>query len=212
MNIRPDFLITVAVVTFVVMVGCAPKALQFEVKVDALRDPEAPEMRTYVVRPGLEGLDANDPQFKEFATYLDSALCDNGFRPAEEGGPVEMVIFLSYGVGEPRTTTESTAAYGSVSGRTAPGVVSTRTVDRTEYPRWVVVEAVDADAFVKTHQFVELWRTAMTSSGSSGDLRLVFPIMVAAGKSYIATSTGRPVSCMLTENSPEVLKVRGQKP
>jgi hypothetical protein len=226
-----------AVVTVVVFLtaGCAALGPQFHVSVNALRDAQAPEKRTYVLYPGLKDVDPNDLQFKEFAAYVHRALQGRGYVPAQEGSPADIVIFVSYGIGEPQTTYYSYPIFGQVGGGTSTfsastygsggyahttgtvtsspqfGVVGTGTGARTEFFRWSVVEAVDVDAFVKTQKVVQLWRTTMTSSGSSGDLRLVFPIMVAAGQPYIATNTGQQVRRILNEASPEVVAIRGEK-
>jgi hypothetical protein len=216
--------------------GCAALGPQFHVNVDALRDAQAPEKRTYVIYPGLRDVDAHDLQFKEFAAYVHRALQARGFVPAQESGPAEIVIFLSYGIGDPQTTYYSYPIFGQVGGGTSTfsgstygsggyshttgtvttqpkfGVVGTGTGAQTEYFRWAAIEAVDVDAFAKSQQVVQLWRTTMTSSGSSGDLRRVFPVMVAAAQPYMATQTAQQVRRVLTETSPEVVSVRGEKP
>ena len=236
MNHRSGLLVTVMAVTILVMAGCAAMGPRFHVNIDALRDAEAPDKRTYVIYPGLKDIEATDLQFKEFSAYVHRALQAKGFAPAPEGGPAEIVIFLSYGIGDPQTTYYSYPIFGQVGGGTSTfsastygsggyshttgtvttqprfGVVGTGVRARTEYFRWAVIEAVDVEAFVKTQQVVQLWRTTMTSAGSSGDLRLVFPIMVAAAQPYIATSTAQQVRRILTEASPEVVTVRGEKP
>ncbi len=235
MTDRSGFLVAVIMVAILLVAGCAALGPQFHVSVDALRDAQAPEKRTYVLYPGLKDVDANDLQFREFAVYVHRALQTKGFVPAQDGGPADVVIFVSYGIGDPQTTYYSYPIFGKVGGGTSTfsastygsggyahttgtvtasprfGVVGTGVGARTEFFRWAVVEAVDVDAFVKTQQVVQLWRTTMTSSGSSGDLRLVFPIMVAAAQPYIATNTGQQVRRILNEASPEVVAVRGEK-
>ncbi len=226
-----------AVVIGVVLLtaGCAALGPQFYVNVNGLRDPQAPEKRTYVLYPGLKGVEPTDLQFKEFAAYVHRSLKSRGYAAAEQGGPADVVVFLSYGIGEPQTTYYSYPIFGQVGGGTSSftastwgsggyatttgtvtsspqfGIVGTRTGARTEFFRWAVIEAVDVDTFVNTQKVVQLWRTTMASSGSSGDLRRVFPILVAAGQPYIATNTGQEVHRVLNEASPEVVAIRGEK-
>ncbi len=54
---------------FLLTVGCATATVvpQVHVDVSALRDPQAPEKRAYVLYPGQKGLEPTDLQFKEVA-------------------------------------------------------------------------------------------------------------------------------------------------
>lgn len=235
MTSRFSLIATIVTGVLLLIAGCAAMGPHFSVNVSGLRDIAAPEKRTYVLYPGLKDVDPNDLQFREFATYVHRALRANGFAPAKEGNPPEIVIFLSYGIGEPKTTyysypiigqigggmgTFSASTYGSggyahttgtVTSFPQVGVVGTGTGAQTDFFRWAVIEAVDVDAFAKTQKIVQLWRTTLTSSGSSGDLRRVFPVMVAAGQPYMATDTGQQVQRNLDDTSPEVAAIRGEK-
>ena len=67
---------------------------------------------------------------------------------------------------------------------------------------------MDLPTFIRSNVVVPLWRTTMTSSGSSGDLDVAFPIMMAAGQPYLAANTGEQIQRVLTETSPEVVAIR----
>ncbi|CAN5651774.1 DUF4136 domain-containing protein [soil metagenome] len=193
MTIRSGLAAAVLTVA-VVLAGCSgPK---FYVEVSGLKDAQAPEKRSYVLRPGTKAVDPDDLQFKEFATYANRALQDRGYLPAREGA-AEVVIFLSYGVGDPKTTYYSAGLRGAFH-------------TRTDFFRWASLEAVDADVYAKTQKVVQLWRTTMLSDGASGDLRIIFPILIAAGQPYLAANTGQQVLKVLTDDSPEVLAIRGE--
>jgi hypothetical protein len=213
-------------------VGCASLGPRFYVDVSALSDPQLPKQRTYVVDPGLQGVDPTDLQFREFATQLDRVLRSKGFAPAAADARPDLLILLSYGIGEPQMSYYSYPVFGRISGGTSTftastfgsgggtrttgtitsptrhGVVGTRTGTRREFTRWAAVEAVDVEAFVKTQRVVQAWRTTMTSSGSSGDLRRVVPVMLAAGQPYIGTNTRQQVRRVLNDESPEVVAIR----
>lgn len=139
---------------------------------------------------------------------------------------------MSYGIGEPQTSYYSYPVFGRVAGGTSTftastfgtggvtrttgtvtsptrhGVVGTGTGTRTEYLRWAAVEAVDIETFAKTQKIAQAWRTTMTSSGASGDLRRVFPVMLAAGQPYIGSNTRQQVRRVLTDESPKVVAIR----
>jgi hypothetical protein len=73
----------------------------------------------------------------------------------------------------------------------------------------MLLDAYDLDIFNKTNQTVQVWRTTETSTGSSGDLRRVFPILVAGSGAYIGKNTGQNVEIILKENDKEVKKIKG---
>ena len=155
--------------------------------------------------------------------------------PVDEGPKADIIVFLSYGMGNPQkvafsypvfgrtgggTSTFTGSTYGSGGSSTTTGtlsspsklgVVGTATGTRTEYFRWVMIHAVDVDAFQSTNEFVEVWRTTATSSGSNSDLRAVFPILVAALEPYLATNTGEQKKATLTQSSPRVVQLRATK-
>ena len=56
---------------------------------------------------------------------------------------------------------------------------------------------------------VQLWTTTVTSTGSSGDLRRVFPALAAAAKPYIGTNTGQIVEVELPENGKAMMEIKG---
>jgi hypothetical protein len=43
----------------------------------------------------------------------------------------------------------------------------------------------------------QIWRTEVLSTGSTGDLRMVFPALVAAATPYLGTSTTRQINAVL---------------
>jgi hypothetical protein len=222
----------VTTLVILLVAGCASLGPRFYVDVSALRDVQLPEKRTYVVYPGQQGVDPTDLQFREFAAQLDQVLQAKGFTPAAPDARPDLVILLSYGIGEPQMSYYSYPVFGRISGGTSTftastfgsgggtrtagtissptrhGVVGTRTGTRREFTRWAAVEAVDVEAFAKTQKIAQAWRTTMTSSGASGDLRRVFPVMLAAGQPYIGTNTRQQVRRVLSDESPEVVAIR----
>ena len=71
------------------------------------------------------------------------------------------------------------------------------------------LDAVDLDEYRKAEKEVQLWKTTVTSNGSSGDLRQVFPILVAASKPYIGSNTGKKLKVMLSEGDKRVTEIKG---
>jgi hypothetical protein len=53
-----------------------------------------------------------------------------------------------------------------------------------------------------------IWKVKMISTGPSGDLRLIFPVMIGAGKEYIGTNTGKSIRVIIAEDDDRVLAVK----
>ena len=81
---------------------------------------------------------------------------------------------------------------------------------RCSHGSGVILNAVDLSAYRESQTFVPVWKTTITSKGRSGDLRLVFPVLVGAATEYIGTDTGHQVRVEIKESDSRVLKVRGE--
>jgi hypothetical protein len=221
------------------LAGCATMGqLQFHVAVDSLASPVAQEHRTYILLPGNEGATWDDLQFQEYALYMMRVLHAHGFVSAESAEDADVAIVLSYGIGDPQTrqhtyslpvwgqtgvssahTYGTATAYGNMatySGTTTYtptyGVTgyTTHTRSVTSYFRYALITAYDFKEFRESNKQVQLWRTKVTSSGSSEDLRRVFPVLMGAAAPYIATNTGKQVETRLYESDDIVRAVKGE--
>jgi hypothetical protein len=216
--------------------GCA--TTRFAVQVDSITAPDHDPGSKYVLLPGREEVAANDLQYREFAAYVERALQARGFKQADSADEADVAILLNYGIGEPQTTTYtySLPIYGQTGGGKATysgstygpggyshttgtiqqqptyGVVGsqTHTGSVTTYFRYLILDAVDLRAYRESQAIVPVWKTTVTSTGSSGDLRRVLPVLVGAAVEHVATNTGQQVNIELGESDPRVLQVRGQ--
>lgn len=221
--------------------GCATMGQpRFHVVVDSLASPRAERQRSYVLLPGNDGVTWEDLQFQEYAQYVKRALQARGFQPAERPEDADVAIVLSYGIGDPQTrqytyslpvwgqtgvssshtygtatafgnmatysgTTTYTPSYGVTGYTTHVGSVTT-------YFRYALITAYDFAEFRATNKQVQLWRTTITSSGSSGDLRRVFPILISAGVPHLDSNTGQQVEVQLYESDDAVKAIKGPTP
>jgi len=221
--------------------GCAgmqPK--RFVSSVDSLAQADAVAKKRYVLLPGGEGVEASDLQFQEFAAYVERILSENGFVKVATVQDADVAIFLVYAIGDPQTHqytysiptwgqtgVSSSNTYGTVSSyggmATYSGTTtytptygltgSTTHVGRqTVYSRFLFLDAYDLPAYMKEQRMTQVWKTSVVSTGSSGDLRLVVPYMVAAMKPYLGTNTGRRIEVQVLENDPAVQILRGGQP
>lgn len=203
-------------------------------KVDALARPEALSWKNYFILPGMKEVPAGDIQFAEYASILERALASRGLTRVANFGDAQTVVFLRYGIGEPKTETytydvpvwgqtgiassQTTGTVNSFGGYSATttytpsyGVTGYRTETGkvTSYTRWLSVNAIDLPTWQSSEQLVDVWRTTVVSEGTSGDLRYVFGYLAAGAMPYLGTSTGHAVLVSLPQSSAEVRRLRG---
>ncbi len=233
---RANIALTSLLLGVLLLSGCATIQPQFHVRVDSISG-EKPDKSSYILLPGNKDTKAEDLQFKEYVAYVNRALIKQGFVPAESFEKANVAIFLVYGIGDPQEhqysyslptwgqtgvsssyttgTISSYGGYGSYSGTTTYtptyGVTGSTTHigSYTTFFRFMVLDAVDLDEYKKSKKEVQLWKTTVTSAGSSGDLRRVFPILVAASQQYVGKNTGQKVEVNLYEEDERVIEIKG---
>lgn len=209
---------------------------RYLVQVSSLADSSLPTGKSFILLPGTVGLESSDLQFREFASYVSASLQRRGYAVAQNVEHADLAIFLSYGIGDPQTAvyTRTVPVYGTIPGQSATinlssygsegysstsGTVTTApqraqvgtqniTEESTTFFRYLILDALDLSAYPKAGKVLPLWKTLTTSSGRSGDLRLVLPILVAASEKYLGNSTGREIQVVLSESDPAVALVR----
>jgi len=219
----------------IVFTGCG--ATYFHVNVNSIGN-SLQKQNTYVLFSGNKDTDVNSLEFKEYAKYVNNALKEKGFIETSFK-KASIAIFVSYGIGEPKEnnysystpiygqtgysssrttgtvntygnntsysgTTTYTPTYGVTGSQSHSGVYIT-------YFRYLILDATDLNEYKKTKKQIQLWKTTVTSTGSSGDLRQVIPILVGASKNYIGSNTGKKLLIKITEDDKRVLTVKGIK-
>ena len=220
---------TALLASFLFLSGCATS---FDIKVDSLATPEAISKTRYVVAPASQNVNVNDLQFIEFSGYVERALTKRGFIRVDSFEHADIVVFMAYGIGDPQLTPYSvsipqwgktgvsgsrttgtmntfgnTATYSGTTTYTPTyGVTGYQTVSgtRVTYFRYLVLDALDVQTYKDTQELRQVWQTVITSSGWSGDLRRVMPLLVVAGERHLATNTGKQVPVTLTESNKRV--------
>ena len=224
-------LFTILLLAFLIS-GCT----RYRVIVDSLKDDSLYTGNNYILLSSIKDVDTNDLQFKEFSKYVIRALALKGYRQVGNIEQADMAVFLSYGIGQPEkeyysysvpiygetgggistfnATTSGSKGYSSTSGTiyTPPtyGIVGSSTVtgSTSTYFRWLVIESVNLNEFKKNQKVVPTCKTIITSRGSMGDLRKVFPIMVGAGADYFCDDTAGQIKIDLNENDKRVQRIR----
>jgi len=220
--------------------GCAsmePPA-RFEVTVDSIASAESATKRSYVLAPGDKSVNETDLQYQEFASYVHKVLGERGFTKAGALQDAQLLVFLTYGIGDPQahqytyevpkfgqTGVASSSTFGTASlyGNRGTysatttytptfGVVGSTTHVATEvtYTRSLTLDAYDAPAYAADKKLAQVWKTSVRSTGSSDDLRRVLPYMVWAAKPLLATNTGKKIAVTVLENEPGVQALRAE--
>lgn len=192
--------------------------------------------KTYILVPGNKNVGINDLEYIEYAKYVERALTNLGLSKEEDAAKADLFIFLAYGVGEPEEHTYSVPIIGQTgvaSQRTTgsyynignTGFYSSRTTTTPQYgvtgygtktairfSRYIYITAYDLIEYRNTNKELIIWDTRIASVGSSGDLRKVFPIMLAASLDYIGKDTKGIKEIQIDEYSSAVSLIKGNNP
>lgn len=227
------FLLLLTFLTFLIT-GCSPRV---QVSINSI-GINPPHYESYTLLSGMKDTNPNDLQYQEYAGYVNKVLQSKGLKQTNFAN-ADMVVFLYYGISEPNNeqytysmpvygqtgvsssyTTGTINSFGNMatySGTTSYtptyGIVGSNTYSgtRTSYTRHIILDAVDANKFKQSQEIQSLWKTTIISTGSSGDLRTIFPILLGAGKEYIGTNTGKAISVTLSEDDDRVLAVKNMQ-
>lgn len=210
--------------------------VRFGVAVDSFASGEASSKKTYLLLPGNQGVTDADLEFQEYAAYLKRAMEAKGYVYTTSKDEADLAVYLSYGMGDPETyqyaySLPEWGHTGFLSSRTYVAETgddgkktyrsyttftptygyrgySTYIDTRTAYRRFAVITAYDYEQFKKDKKEVQLWKTTVTSTGASDDLRRIFPVLIAASVPYLATDTGHKVYIKLSETDDAVMKIK----
>lgn len=192
--LRKLFLLIVAVST---LSGCSI----YRINVSGISTTGYVRGQTFYLYPGNPAVRASDLQFQEFARYVAYEMQAQGYRHTSDPSKAALAIFLDYGIGNPKDSYHTQSITTNHPGQAWNMPEQSVTTTRTSYRRYVTLQAVDFAHYRRevsrgdpNPPSKQLWQLSITSRGSSGDLRKVFPIMVKAGRPYIGTNTGRVIS------------------
>ncbi|MFN7163552.1 MAG: hypothetical protein ACK4P2_01925 [Hyphomonas sp.] len=110
-----------------------------------------------------------------------------------------------YGTGTATSTTTNTPQYGIVGS-------TTQVYSYTEYTRYINVDAYFTSRWEQDKELIPAFTTEIVSTGSSGDLRKLFPIMLAGSLEHIASTTQGYVPVTLVESDPRISMLMGLPP
>jgi hypothetical protein len=213
------------------LAGCAvtPRAPDINISVNSLAatDVTSTAHSTYLLAPGQDGVTNGDLQYQEFSRYVERVLSAQGMKRTADPEQAEVVILLSYAIGDPKTFQSQILlpVWGrtGVSSLNTTGQVigsnfnSTTTVtpsygisgysqvqtSSTYYVRNARLVAFKKEE-IKKGSHNQLWNVSIVSSGQSGDLRYIFPYLVTAAAPYIGKNSGHMIDMALHVNDPRI--------
>jgi hypothetical protein len=199
----------------------------YTVKTNGITAPGAQSSSpTYVLFSANPGIKVTDLEFIEYVDYIDSALKSRGFTKVHDLSEASLVIGVSYGIGDPESSTQSSSyTYtppkkdddgnkptgfwdGFAKGIGSTSSKHTSTTTTTTYHRFLVLEAFDCQVSNQKNQLVPVWKNTVASRGTTGDLRVVFPYLVAASVDYLGKNTKKEITVSIRAGDPTVKSLR----
>lgn len=89
------------------------------------------------------------------------------------------------------------------------GITGSMPVTRTTYHRYVLLCAIKPLMSGASEADRLYWKLYIDSTGSSGDLRRVFPVMIAASRDYLGKNTQGQVKVSINENDSIIAEIKG---
>lgn len=178
-----------------------------------------PAGTTYLLLTDTEKTEGESLEFREYSSHIERALSVKGWKRVYDYGAADQIVFAGYGIGNPQKerVSYSLPVWGQtgVSGSTTTGTITSYgnygTVNATTnytptygikgynqfsttvttYDRWLRLASVDRKAYDQTGKVNEIWKLMVSSNGSTGDLRTVFPYLSMVASRYAGDNTGK---------------------
>ena len=195
--------------------GCSST---YSFKVDAISNPESEGHESFKIVSSDPNLRVGDLEFKELSDYVKTALSGKGLYEAPDAASADMVIDLSYGMGEPmvdfkshtapviakipgtyrrvavpvKTTSGGTVMMSRqvyVPGRREIIDMEERMVPVTTYEKFLRLTARDSEEEDASEGSVQVWSIYVKNKDESDDLRKYLPLMAAAAIPYVGENT-----------------------
>lgn len=216
------------------LTGCATR---YTFKIDAISDGSMSGSGSFYLVSGNADMKENDLRFKEAAEYVATALEGKGYTRASDIAKADMLVELSFSVGEPKDVldvrhypdtywTPGLAYMISIPVYDSSGILiayENRTVYRPprSYTRWeehidtstvynkeLTLTAYDNRLGASISEPQQLWSVTVSNLDYSENLRAYLPYLIAAALPYIGEDTGSQVFMHLDRDDPQAEFIR----
>jgi hypothetical protein len=214
--------------------GCART---YDVKVDAIHDPQVTGGNSYRIVAKEPSLQERDPNFDQAVALVKNVLSGKGMYEAPNPADAEVVVEIDYGVGPRRTKIETEPGMEMIDPMARLGVMdpiraSDPRMPRTADGRPVTIidkeDTVRASSVYDKHLSIaarqvtapsasgeqrlrELWRVEVAIEDEKDDLASVLPVMAGAAVDYIGVNTGSRQVVRVSESGEPVSFATGSK-
>ncbi len=224
------FFISMAMISL--LSGCA-SSLTMQVNAIADKNLKPTGMRYVLLNGNTKGQE-DDLFFREFSAYFVQLLTNKGYQRVKTRDRADIEIFFRYGVSDGRsgvhtfmhpiyetvggnsiqfteTKTDSsgtTTTTGTVHIPASYQYVGTAVESRryTVFTSSIALEAYSVPAGQDAPSI--LWKTLVSSTSDSNDLRAIIPVMAVAVEPYLAGNSGKQQSISIKYEDPKVLAIR----
>lgn len=238
MKHRPTLFILMLIVLTASLFGCTSR-LVVQVSAIADTEAKGDLTRYVLLNGNAEGQE-NDLFFREYSAYFILLLSKKGYQRVATREKADIEIFFRYTVSDGRTGihTFSHPIYETFGGNTitftetktdSSGTTTTtqgtvhvplqtqyvgNVLDSSSYVEYTSSAALEAYKVrhenTKKEQPTILWKTLMSSTSYSNDLRSVIPIMATAAEPYLAGNSGAAKNISLPLDDPRILQIKKQ--
>ena len=192
--------------------GCAST---YTFKVDAINNPEVEGLYSYKIVSTNPEVSEEDLEFKEAAEYIKTALSAKGMYEALDVEHADMIIDLSYGVGEPqveyRTYSQPENGEWIHRGklfRLELAGMAEKVVPITVYEKHIRLTSRDNTQSDESEAPVQAWSIYVKNKDESDDLRKYLPLMAAAAIEYLGENTDSQQEIKVKEGDESVSFVK----
>ena len=214
--------------------GCAST---YTFKVDAINNPEVEELYSYKIVSTNPEVSEEDLEFKEAAEYIKTVLSAKGMYEAPDVEHADMIIDLSYGVGEPQIEfkTYSQPIYATTGGGYSTVVtpvvdskgnvryvtttvyhpprvemvgMEEKVVPITVYEKYIRLTSRDNTQTDESEAPVQAWSIYVMNKDQSDDIRKYLPLMAAAAIEYVGENTETQQKIKVKEDDEKVSFVK----
>ncbi len=224
----------IAGVAAIFVAGCTST---YTFKVDAISNPEVEELYSYKIVSTNPEVSEEDLEFKEAAEYIKTALSAKGMYEAPDVEHADMIIDLSFGVGEPQIDfkTYSQPIYATTGGGYSTVVtpvvdskgnvryvtttvyhpprvemvgMEEKVVPITVYEKYIRLTSRDNTQTDESEGPVQAWSIYVKNKDESDDLRKYLPLMAAAAIEYLGENTDSQQEIKVKEGDENVSFVK----
>lgn len=220
------------IVALTLLSGCASR---YVVQVSAIADADFDAATTrYVLRNGNIKNGEDDLFFREYSRYFIPILAEKGYQQVDSREQADLEIFLRYTVSKGSTgiSTFTHPVYETIGGNTI-NIVETKTdgsggTTTTRSTVHIPPQTVYVGTAVESHSYTLytsnvaleayslksaekiLWKTLISCTDESNDLRALMPVLATAAAPYLAANSGAAKTIQLRPDDPRISAIKKQ--